>query len=709
MKKFLILISIVAASMFSTVSAAVGNVTTIVDQDFTGSPTLTDKEDSYSWGKELTIETNGDCNQTGVILTNRDNADNNYESKDFITFSKPLGSSTQELNISYDIVQSKGKGQTMTYCGINYYNENGKFVFGIKEGSGENGWQYSSELVTIDEKGDKSTIVLPNKHIGGGTGSTVNLTVKFSGTKVIIEVDGASYNSYSESEGIKSIKLSVDGGRDYNRYLIIKKFKVETTEVAAAQFADYTVKYECDGKTIKEDTKSGIVGSEISLIATETADFTEGDIKYLYVSDNAKGKTVDAEGTTVVTITFREAAKYKWTVKANVDDIVIATGDVFEGESANNIPFSRYIIDKNNVVWMKSVGTDGKQPYTTSFKPNIDGDENTIDYTKTDMTDGIFFKEAEDFSEEEGWTKVNGARNTGGRASNANGAYATNGSATLYKLKPGTYNFKFATICDGGYNTLILKAGDLEILSGAANTYLQEYSTNKAVTISSETDLTIEGTNNRNVLDYILITGVEMEPEDPWVASYPKTWNFTNWSEATVANLQTGSNWTDDEKDNGTTVDGCFWQVSTAKDLSINRYVKANGVSIEELKGLVYTNTTNDRSLAIAVNYPETNLGTYNGASYLWLGGSEINYFKIPRVPAGATIKIGVESHKNSDARGVELSIDGTVLTAPDGSAVAAPTTYVEQEWFVPMTAAATNDVQIKNTNGCHIYFITVT
>ncbi len=188
-----------------------------------------------------------------------------------------------------------------------------------------------------------------------------------------------------------------------------------------------------------------------------------------------------------------------------------------------------------------------------------------------------------------------------------------------------------------------------------------------------------------------------------------KSWDFTNWSEETVANLKAGENWTDDEKGDGVTVDNkCFWQISATADLSADGYVMANDVVIKELEGLVYTNTKN-RSLAIAVDYPETSLGTYHGSKYLWLGSKELKYFVIPEVPAGATIKMGVESHKNSDARGVKLTIGEEELKAPDGSTVTPPTTYEEQEWMVPATAAEKNDVQITNTNGCHIYYITVT
>ena len=210
------------------------------------------------------------------------------------------------------------------------------------------------------------------------------------------------------------------------------------------------------------------------------------------------------------------------------------------------------------------------------------------------------------------------------------------------------------------------------------------------------------------------------EPTEP---SEPSTdalmsWDFTKWSEATVANLKAeNSNWSDIEKAEDTeptekSKDNCFWQVNR-EVISEEGYVTANNVVIEELKGLKYTNEKANRSLAIAVNYgdvdPSKDFGPYHGPAYLWLGSKEINYFVIPGVPAGATIKMGVESHKISDPRGVELSVGGETLKAPNGSAVELPTTYAEQEWLVPATAAASNDVQIYNTNGCHIYFITVT
>ena len=105
------------------------------------------------------------------------------------------------------------------------------------------------------------------------------------------------------------------------------------------------------------------------------------------------------------------------------------------------------------------------------------------------------------------------------------------------------------------------------------------------------------------------------------------------------------------------------------------------------------------------MNYPSTSLGTYNGPAYLWFGGKNQEILTIKNVKAGTAISMGVESHKISDARGVQLFVAGEELKDAEGNAVAAPTTYTEQTWAVPAGEGVV-DVVVKNTNGCHIYFI---
>jgi len=211
-----------------------------------------------------------------------------------------------------------------------------------------------------------------------------------------------------------------------------------------------------------------------------------------------------------------------------------------------------------------------------------------------------------------------------------------------------------------------------------------------------------------------------------------RKWDFSNWSAATIANLladaaaSSTEGWSDIEKaaDAGAgkvapeaTAGKCFWE-ATNQATDEGATLVANGEVISELEGLLFVHKAANRNLAIAVNYGETSLGTYHGGAYLWLGGSKKDYFIIPNVKPGQPIKMGVESHKPSDARGVELYIysnkaKGTKLTAPDGSDVAVPTVYEDQEWAVPSNAEGQNaegnyDILVYNTNGCHIYYIEV-
>ena len=232
-------------------------------------------------------------------------------------------------------------------------------------------------------------------------------------------------------------------------------------------------------------------------------------------------------------------------------------------------------------------------------------------------------------------------------------------------------------------------------------------------------------------LSLLLVLALSVNAQE----TYRKSWDFTKWSATTIANLKAEAakttvtvgadgkisdiangeaNWRDSEKkgaDNySKTQNNCFWQITHGK-------LDANGSVIEELAGLTFTNT-NDAGLAIAVNYPNA-LNDYNGPCYLWLGSKNINYFVIPHVAPGTTIKMGVESHKNSANRGVQLYVGkgntGTLLKGPDGNAVATPKTYEDQEWLLPAEGLTdtpnedgTFDITVRNTDGCHVYYITV-
>ena len=215
-------------------------------------------------------------------------------------------------------------------------------------------------------------------------------------------------------------------------------------------------------------------------------------------------------------------------------------------------------------------------------------------------------------------------------------------------------------------------------------------------------------------------------------AAAGQTWNFTVWSAATVANLKAeaakvtveddpdnagktkctdnGAMWSDHEKVSkcdtyNASKGNCFWMLGT---VNADGSLSANGQVIEELKGLKFDSEyAAKRSLAIAVNYPSTSLGDYAGGSYLWLGGGGSKQacpcFTIPGVKAGQKLTVVMESHKLSDARGIQIYANSYDAANQIGAAFK-PTTQDTYTWTIDQDC----DVVVWNTSGCHIYTMTV-
>lgn len=488
MRKYLL--TIAAAALCSAAFAAEGDQTTILDQTFNGETTLADT-DAYTWGSDI----QGMITETGLYVTNKSNKSNNYENLDFITFANPVGNATNDVNISYEVYSPKDKGQDNTYYAINYFNADGEFVFGIQEASG--GWAYTANIVTANADGTQNTIGLPAGHMKKAGGSTVELTVKFAGDNALVSIDGGTYAAYTKSEGIKAVKLSVTGENGYDRDMYVKNYVVKTTEVAAAQVADYTLKYVVDSETIKEEVKSGIVGSEISLAANEIANFYNEDktVKYIYVSNDAEGKTINADGKTVVTIVYRLAAEFNYTVTNNVNDAK-ATGKCLEGESVT-VPFSRYILANDKVVWMKDAIN---KEYNYTFTPDADNFEVVLSYSETDMKDGIYFCEAENH---EGMTEVTGS-NANVRCSNAAGGYADS-AIEVCTLTPGTYKVRIGVWGKGGTRFLVNAGTENVLYTETTGSWFEEIG--DEFTLTAETVITFEGATSTTPVDYFLITG----------------------------------------------------------------------------------------------------------------------------------------------------------------------------------------------------------
>ncbi len=485
MKK--LLLSLAAAAICAPAFAAVGDVTTILDQTFAEGTPLTTST-NYAWGADV----EGMLTENGLYMTNHSDKSQNYENRDFLNFRAVIGNATHELGFSYQVYNPKDKGQNKTYYTINYFNANGDLVFGVQEASGN--WEYIANIITANADGTTTTSPLPASHISKGGGSVVEYTVTFSGESAVINIDGASYTAYTPKLGIKSIKLSVTGENGFDRDMYVKNFVITSKEVEAAHFADYTVNYVCGDKLLKSETKTAFADSASYHTVDDMKDLTIDGVKYIYVSNDAEGKTVDAAGTTVVTVNFREAAVFNYTVKNNVNSDV-KTGSCFEGESVT-VPYCKYILADGGLVYTKDA--IDKQ-YNFTFTPDADNYETVLEYSEY-AQNGVFYVEAEDI---EGVTVVTN-NNADVRCSNAAGAYG-NEAIEICKLQAGTYVVNIAVMGNSGA-TIVVKAGEETVVSAATNGSWTPFSSEE-FTLTEETALTFEGAVSNKPLDFVLITG----------------------------------------------------------------------------------------------------------------------------------------------------------------------------------------------------------
>ena len=214
---------------------------------------------------------------------------------------------------------------------------------------------------------------------------------------------------------------------------------------------------------------------------------------------------------------------------------------------------------------------------------------------------------------------------------------------------------------------------------------------------------------------------VACRSNEPPATGVVRRWDFTKWSQQTIDNLtadaeqgdQTG--WSDVEYLNKmVAVDNrCFW----LQDQQSGE-VKANGQTIDELRGLMFPEAyCADRALAIAVDYGSTDIGTYAGPQYLWLGiGNQPPYcFCIPDVIVGTDLTMSVESHRNGSGRGVGIYVmadNGSLVRIGDNFTPDAKSTYTWSAWMLPdgvTDMGGKVDIYVKNTSGCHIYDIEAT
>ena len=325
-------------------------------------------------------------------------------------------------------------------------------------------------------------------------------------TKKELSYDVTSYLKASTNNTL-GIALFTFTGREQEA----SDIKLALEYIDAAKAAKYTVKYvDAAGKEIK--TSSTYV-EERDLVPPLTKSDKEAiynedkTVKYVYDSDDAASLTIAADGSTVVTVKFREAAKWNYTFNA-VDaegktlQEGIVKGTNFEGETFNvGYP---YAINVDGTLYESSKLSSDKKGYYLSYTLEADNQVKDITFKPTTTTDIVFLAEAENI---EGLTKATN-NNTFVRSSNGGSAYAAEDDVEITTLQPGKYKLT-AVICDATKNAgseWNFLAGENNIFKFTASSVNWAQGTSEEFEVNAETPIyLVKGGNANQAVDFIYI------------------------------------------------------------------------------------------------------------------------------------------------------------------------------------------------------------
>lgn len=298
------------------------------------------------------------------------------------------------------------------------------------------------------------------------------------------------------------------------REQLLSKVSLELEYVEADVSANFTIKYMCGGAEVKESrVETGTKGAASVISDADKADFIAGSKKYIYVNDNAGEVTVAADGSSVVTVNFREASTFNYSIVTD-KGLTVASGSSFEGEKPT-VGYPRYALSKADSV-LYQAGPTNKE-YRKKITMDEDNKSVVIAYNNESVNKVVFYTEGEDIS---GTTPVTYG-NVAVRASKA-GAVKTSEDVAITMLPAGKYKihvgcFTSATVFAD--KVINLGIGDKVIGFTCSAVNLSEVCSDEIVLSKTKTlKYLAEGSGDNAALDYLYIekTGnvVESNGED---------------------------------------------------------------------------------------------------------------------------------------------------------------------------------------------------
>ena len=464
-------------------------------------------------------------------------------------------------------------------------------------------------------------------------------------------------------------------------------FNLTLEYVDAASATNYTVKYvDAAGNEIKTSStyvaESGLVPplTEEDKVAVYNADKT---VKYVYDSDDASSLTIAADGSTVVTIKFREAAKWNYTFNAvdeegNPLQEGIVKGTNFEGETFDvGYP---YAINVDGTLYTSDKLSSDRKGYYLSYTLEADNHVKDITFKPTTTTDIVFLSEAENI---EGLTKATN-NNTFVRSSNGGSAYAAEADVEITKLQPGKYKLT-AVICDATKNAgskWNFLAGENNIFNFTASSVNWAQGTSEEFEVNAETPIYLaKGGSANQAVDFIYIqrTGDATETvsvSDAGYATYATKYNVKvpDNNDVKVMTVKVNAE--------GTAVE--------LNDVAAGKVIPANtGILVKAPAGNHDFVVTSDKVTELTSNdlKAATKDETSNGTTYFaltTLSDGKVGFAKVANgvvIPAGkaylnvprAAAKFfgldgeatGINSVKTAKADGAYYTLEGVKTTKP--------------------------------------------
>jgi len=407
-----------------------------------GEATITAKAGEQTATCVVTVKENTKITEVSVSLTHTASSycetdANAYIStvdaaKEHVNNSKFSGTWQGAAYAEFSVLLPEGisiKSATLTWSGIGSSKDRTTDIMYVNAGE------------TLDYETMKSTgtekVNLPATNIATVTfkkSATTDFTTDVTEAVKTVIGSGQNYVIFKFTNNVGAGDLVGKGAAE--------KAPVLTLEtVDASKMTSYTVKYVDEaGTEVKAADVYGILIGETATLAAEneTPIYNEDNTKkYIYAScDKESITTVADSASNVITATFREAAKYNYTVETTDDSgsLLITMGSYtgFEGDKVT-APYYAYVLNEADSTLYESAKNNKEyNQYITLTQDNM---KVQVNYTPTTIKNVVYYQEAENV---EGLTKIT-TGNTSIRSSNSASAYAADADVVLTTLAPGKY------------------------------------------------------------------------------------------------------------------------------------------------------------------------------------------------------------------------------------------------------------------------------